>query len=412
MIKLYEKQSNLRECEATVVECTRKDNEVYIKLDQSIFFPEEGGQYADTGVLEYTVPTHSATLDEAENKTTSGEAVNNKKIVKLLDGQIVDGDIIYQVSEEIKCETKVLCKLNWSIRYDRMQNHSGEHILSGLINRKYGFNNIGFHLSDDSMVTLVMDGVLTKEQVMELEQEVNSIIYANLPITDSYPTKEELKDISYRSKIEIDGQVRLITIGDESRTVDICACCAPHVARTGEIGILKVTGVMKMKGGVQISILCGRRALEYINHNLDILGQIASSFTTHADNVTGIIENLKNENIELKSQLSEYREKGIIENIISNPDNRCIFTSDQLSAQNMKNIFNVLTDKCAGYVGIFVGTDEDGYRYYAGGNGLDARELAKIMREGLGAKGGGSEDMIQGKTDSSKEAIEQFWNSI
>lgn len=389
MIKLYEKQSFLKECEAIVTECYKKEDKVYIKLNQSIFFPEEGGQYADTGVLEY-----------------------DGKTVQLLDGQIVNGEIIYQIENEIPSGTAVLCKLDWATRFDRMQNHSGEHILSGLIHSKYGFNNIGFHLSDDAMVTLVVDGVLTREQVMELEQEVNSVIYANLPITDSYPDKEELAIISYRSKIEIDGQVRLITIGEGENIVDVCACCAPHVSRTGEIGILKVTGVMKSKGGVQISILCGRRALEYINHNLDLLNSMAGAFTTHPDNVPGIVDNLKKECMEVKSQLSEYREKGIIDSIEANPETKCIFGDSELSAQNMKNIFNALVEKCQGYVGVFAGDDVAGYRYYAGGNGMDARELAKLMREGLGAKGGGSSEMIQGKTESEKTSIEQFWSTI
>lgn len=389
MIKLYEKQSFLKECEAIVTECYKKEDKVYIKLNQSIFFPEEGGQYADTGVLEY-----------------------DGKTVKLLDGQIVNGEIIYQIENEIPSGTAVLCKLDWATRFDRMQNHSGEHILSGLIHSKYGFNNIGFHLSDDAMVTLVVDGVLTREQVMELEQEVNSVIYANLQITDSYPDKEELANISYRSKIEIDGQVRLITIGEGENIVDVCACCAPHVSKTGEIGILKVTGVMKSKGGVQISILCGRRALEYINHNLDLLNSMAGAFTTHPDNVPGIVDNLKKECMEVKSQLSEYREKGIIDSIEANPETKCIFGDSELSAQNMKNIFNALVEKCQGYVGVFAGDDVAGYRYYAGGNGMDARELAKLMREGLGAKGGGSSEMIQGKTESEKTSIEQFWSTI
>ncbi len=396
MEKLYEKQSFLRECKSTVIYCEKENDEVYIKLDKSIFFPEEGGQYADTGILEL--------LDSNENST--GIAV------KLLDGQIRDGKIIYKVENEIQLGTAVLCKLDWSNRFDRMQNHSGEHILSGLIHNTYGFNNIGFHLSDDDMVTLVVDGVLTREQVMELETRVNSVIYDNVPILDSYPSKEELDSISYRSKIEIEGQVRLITIGEGDDIIDICACCAPHVARTGEIGILKVTGVTKMKGGTQISILCGRRALEYINHNLGTLNQLANAFTTHPDNMPGIVENLKNECIQVKSQLSDYKEKGIIDSIITNPDNRCIFGEGSLSAQNMKNIFNALTDNCKGYVGIFAGSDEDGYRYYAGGNGLNAKELANLMREKIGAKGGGSEEMIQGKTDAAKSQIQQFWATI
>ncbi len=394
MIKLYETNSFIKECTARVISCEEKNNLVYIKLDESIFFPEEGGQYADTGLLEYV--------------DANGE--NNS--VKLLDGQIVDGAIIYQTDHKIDINTEVLCKLDWAKRFDRMQNHSGEHILSGLINRKFGYNNVGFHLSDDDAVTLCMDGILSKEQLLELESEVNAIIYEDLPITDSYPSKEELGNISYRSKIEIEGQVRLITIGDDKQTVDICACCAPHVRTTGQIGILKVTSVTKFKSGVQISILCGRRALEYINHNLDTLNTLSGAFSTHPDNLPAIIDSLKKDNQAVKSELSDYKEKAIIEGIVANPQIRCIFSNNQLSAQNMKNIYNVLVENCTGYVGLFEGSDEEGYRYYAGGNGLNARELANLMREALGAKGGGSEEMIQGKTDADRMSIEDFWKKL
>lgn len=405
MIKLYEKNSFMKECGAEVVSCEVKENKVYIKLNQSIFFPEEGGQHADAGILEYS-----------EN----GEL----KQVKVIDGQIktantvngqnkgVQEEIIYEVESEIQVGIKVLCKLDWTHRYDKMQNHSGEHILSGLINDKFGFNNIGFHLSDEGPVSLVVDGSLIKEQVAELEIEANKVIYENLPIVDTYPSKEELANISYRSKIDIDGQVRLITIGEGERIVDICACCAPHVARTGEIGILKVINIMKAKGGTQISILCGRRALEYINHNLETLNTVANAFSTHPDNVPQIVEGLKNENIKLKSELSDYKEKGIIAAIISKQVGRCAFSNEELSAQNMKNIFNVLVENNEGYVGLFVGNDNDGYRYYAGGQGLNAKELAGKMREKLGAKGGGSEEMIQGKIDSKQSEIEEFWSSL
>lgn len=408
MNKIYETQSYTKTISTTVTSYIEENGKHYITFEDSIFFPEEGGQYADTGVI---------TANGKEIKLLGGEFIKSASAVSTdnPDGRAVlstaETSIRYMVSEQIDTGTSVECVLDWDIRYSRMQNHSGEHIMSGLIHNKYGLENIGFHLSDDGPVTLTMNGVLSYEQVIEIESAANEIIYANMPITDSYPAKEELKAIDYRSKIDIDGQVRLITIGDETRTVDICACCAPHVKRTGEIGIIKVISVINSKGGIQISILCGKRALEYINHQQNTLNSIAQSLSTHADNVPGLVLSHIEEISRLKSELSELREKEYLISVSSMAadDKHLIFSSDELSALNMKNIFNALTSRFDGFVGVFVGNDTDGYRYYAGSRDNDSKELAGRMREELGAKGGGSSEMIQGKINASRDAITEFW---
>ncbi len=393
--KIYEKQSFINEYRTEVSDCIIEDGKVYIKLKESIFFPEEGGQYSDTGSITGNGKTVNVLKGEILGSPTEGET-----------------DIRYLVDDSIEPGMEVLCKLDWDIRFDRMQNHSGEHIISGLVHSRFGYNNVGFHLSDDEPVTLAFDGILTQDQIDEIERDANRIIYMNLAISDSYPSKEELVNITYRSKIDIKAQVRLITIGDEKNLVDICACCAPHVKQTGQIGIIKIISSMKFKGGTQLSILCGRRALEYISHNIDNLKEIAKGFSTHPDNVPAIVSNLKEENMTLNAKVADLTESMIIEKIKSGEYGCLVFTDMDLSASNMKNIYNALTDLKEGYVGLFVGNDDEGYRYYAGGKDMDAKILSEKMRENIGAKGGGSSEMIQGKTDSSKEKIEKFWESI
>ena len=393
--KIYEKQSFINEYRTVVSDCLTENDKVYIKLKESIFFPEEGGQYSDSGSITGNGKTVNVLKGEILGSPTEGET-----------------DIRYLVDDRIEPGTEVLCKLDWDIRFDRMQNHSGEHIISGLVHSRFGYNNVGFHLSDDEPVTLAFDGILTQDQIDEIERDANRIIYMNLAISDSYPSKEELVNITYRSKIDIKAQVRLITIGDEKNLVDICACCAPHVKQTGQIGIIKIISSMKFKGGTQLSILCGRRALEYICHNLDNLKEIAKGFSTHPDNVPAIVSNLKEENMTLNAKVADLTESIIIEKIKSGQYDCLVFTDMDLSASNMKNIYNALTDLKEGYVGLFVGNDDEGYRYYAGGKDMDAKILSEKMRENIGAKGGGSSEMIQGKTDSSKEKIEKFWESI
>lgn len=385
MVKLYEKQSYLSECEAVVTDCFTKDGFVYVRLDRTIFFPEEGGQYADLGELVY----------------------GDNTSVRLLGGEVTDKsgkDIIYRVESEVPVG-EVKCILNWDLRYERMQNHSGEHVLTGTIHNEFGYDNVGFHLSDDGPVTLDMNGVLTWEEVMEMERKANEVIYNNLPITDSYPTGAELANLSYRSKIEIEGQVRLITIGDKDNPIDVCACCAPHVKTTGEIGIIKVISMVNWKGGVRISMLAGRRALRYINDRFDIIRSVTERLTTSFDNVPDIIDGYKKEIGESKALINKTY-VSLAEKICSASGSPFVFFDSDCPMSAMKNILSTLINMTDGYVGVFVGEDGS-YRYMIGSKDKDSRIVASLLKEKLGAKGGGKPDSIQGQVASCKEDIEK-----
>ncbi len=392
MRKLYETQSDLTENSTVITSAYEKDGRFFMTLEESIFFPEEGGQYADTGVLMY-------------------EESRDSVCAHVIDGQIINGEVLYETDVLVVTDTKVHCVLDAQKRRDRMENHSGEHVLTSVIHNKYGFNNVGFHLSDDDFVTLMMDGVLSPEQVYAMEEEANRIVRRDYPIVDSYPTKEELANISYRSKIEIEGQVRLITIGDENETIDVCACCAPHVKSTGQIGIIKVMNVINYKGGILISILCGRRALEYINRQQALLSSVAGSMSTSWENIPDRFNLLSQENASLRLQLSKASEENAVMAVsaMSDADPHCLFEAGDFPQGAMKNVYNRMVETIPGYVGIFVGDDASGYRYYAGGKGLDARTFGNAMRRFLAAKGGGSEEMIQGKVAATKVEIEKFF---
>ena len=395
--KIYEHSSYVKEAETCVTSCERSGDVYKIELADTIFFPNEGGQNADIGKLSF-----------------------DDKVVSVLDGEIVTSEaegkrtrVVYTVSDEVAVGTKVKMILDWDMRYEHMQNHSGEHVITGIIHNTYGFNNVGFHLSDNGPVTLDIDGELSFAQVMEMEKAANEVIYRNLSIIDKYPTKEECSKIDYRCKIDILGQVRLIQIGDDDSPIDVCACCAPHVKSTGEIGIIKVISVSRFKKGTQIAILCGRRALEYINHCQQTLTDIASLLTTHPDNILEIVNSYREEIGALKSELSELREKEIIDNLVKMgaTESHVIFTDLNLSPANMKNIFNALTEHFDDYVGIFVGTKDSGYRYYAGSKTLDTSILATRMKNELDAKGGGKGVMLQGRVEADEESIRKCFIS-
>ena len=286
-----------------------------------------------------------------------------------------------------------------------MQNHSGEHVLTGTIHNEFGYDNVGFHLSDDGPVTLDMNGVLTWEEVMEMERKANEVIYNNLPITDSYPTGAELANLSYRSKIEIEGQVRLITIGDRDNPIDVCACCAPHVKTTGEIGIIKVISMVNWKGGVRISMLAGRRALRYINDRFDIIRSVTERLTTSFDNVPDIIDGYKKEIGESKALINKTY-VSLAEKICSASGSPFVFFDSDCPMSAMKNILSTLINMTDGYAGVFVGEDGS-YRYMIGSKDKDSRIVASLLKEKLGAKGGGKPDSIQGQVASCKEDIEK-----
>lgn len=414
MIKIYETDSYQREVSTTVTECFRENGKIYLRLAETIFFPEEGGQYADTGVLIplQTMASNAVSAGVQGADGGDGSAAGVPDRVHILDGEYRRGNIRYVVDQEIPAGTEVLGILDWDQRFSRMQQHTGEHILTGAIHRRYGYTNVGFHLSDDSPVTLDLSGPLTWEQAMEIEQEANEVIYANLPVHVYFPSREKLAKLDYRSKIEIEGQVRLIGIGEGSRQVDLCACCAPHVANTGEIGLIKIITLQNYKGGVRLGILCGARALAHYRTEWQRLTRLANALSTGVEQVPDSLASLQQELFAAKQTAASLMEAAVLKDIENIPENAAplYFTGEVLSPVVIKNAFNALAARFPEkYVGLFIGDDTAGYRFAAGSIRRNARELAGILKEKLSAKGGGGQDMIQGKVAAGKETIISAW---
>ncbi len=377
--KLYDMDSYATDFEAVVISCEKiedKEECVYqIVLDQTLFSPEEGGQSPDKGIIND---------------------------IEVIDVQIIQGIIYHSTRKMLSPGTQVHGKIDWNHRFNNMQQHSGEHIFSGLVNKIYGYDNVGFHLSNQT-VTMDFNGVLTLQQVEEIEQKVNEVIQSNLPIIVSYPTKEELKDLNYRSKIEIEGQVRIVTILD----TDVCACCAPHVRSTGEIGFLKVMTLQNYKGGVRISILCGFRALYEFRKKNALLTEIASMFSTNQEALPMIIQKLKDTNQALKYELIEMKKDNLNHAIASIPNNQedVILFEDGLDTIIMRNAVNELTKKHTGICGVFTKTEENGYQFILGSSTKDVKDVMAKLKEHLDVRGGGSPTMVQGSVLANKADI-------
>ena len=243
-IKLFDSDAYAADFTASVLSAElnekKKSSHWEIILDRTLFFPEEGGQTPDTGTIE-GYPVIDVQLD--------GNVIRHSvKAKKTGDGQppFIPGQIVRG-------------QIDFAHRFSNMQNHSGEHILSGLVHNRFGYDNVGFHLSDNT-VTLDFNGPLTDEDILWLEQTANRVVWDNKEIRGWYPEPQELESIEYRSKKEIDGPLRLVEIPG----VDMCACCAPHVRRTGEIGLIKVIRTLRERSGIRLTILCGSRALAYM----------------------------------------------------------------------------------------------------------------------------------------------------
>ena len=385
MKKLYYEDVHMTEFEATVTECSydEKKNIYKVVLDQTAFFPEEGGQVADKGTL--TVVDSNVTLP-------------------LLDAHIKKDIIYHYVEREIPVGTLVKGYVDWTQRFDFMQQHSGEHIISGLVNAQYGFDNVGFHLGLQE-VTLDFNGVLTLEQLREIEAKANEAIWKNLPVQIAFPSSEELSALEYRSKLDLTENVRIVTIPG----YDVCACCAPHVDTTGQIGIIKITNVQSHRGGVRVNILCGGRALQDYTTKQNNAAAISASLSVKQDLIAEGVERLKEENFKQK-ELVNTLQANVLKNLAESlptpaQSAHAILFVEPMDDIAIRNLINDLVPKYSGYVGVFWGNDVDGYRYIVGSSSLDCRELATALREKFGAKGGGKAPMIQGNVVATREQL-------
>lgn len=384
--KLFYEDTQMVDFTATVMEATVDDKKrgYWITLDQTAFFPEEGGQSADNGTLD-------------------GQEV--------LDVQIKKDIIRHLVKEPVEIGTTVKGHVDYERRFDFMQQHSGEHIVSGLLHTHYGFTNVGFHLSEKE-VTLDMDGVITLEQLREIELMANQVIWENLPVNISFPSKDTLATMQYRSKIEIEGDVRIVEIPG----VDTCACCAPHVVSTGEIGIIKVLKVQSHRGGVRIHIACGGRALKDYSAKIDICDEAGTKLSVPEERIIMALTKVQEDFASLKYTANELTQQLMAEQVksLSAPsvsENALLFVALNNNLA-IRNTVNALTEKYSGYCGIFAGNDETGYTYIVGSKEKDCRKTAVLLREKLGSKGGGTAAMIQGNVNATKAEIEKLFMMI
>ncbi len=380
--KLYDADSYLTEFECKVVSLYSDDDYIYIETDRTAFFPEGGGQTSDVGYLgdvyvENVQEIDSKILHFVKNSVENAEKLKNKD---------------------------VLCgKIDFKKRFSDMQQHSGEHIVSGVVNSLYGYNNVGFHLGSE-IVTLDFDGELNEEDICKVEDLVNKAVWDNLEIKVLFPTDDELKAMTYRSKIEIEGQVRIVEIPG----VDVCACCAPHVKRTGEIGIVRVVNFERYKGGTRVSILCGERALYDLRHKLKQNRLVSNLTSSKQDETAAAVERLKKDNESLNYTIVGLtRELLALKSESIKEDSRIIVFDNKLQGKLLQDFAISLMDKASEFAACFCG-ENGSYRYCIVSKQVNLQGLCKALNGAFSGRGGGKPEIVQGSLTGSEEEISSF----
>lgn len=376
--KLFYEDGYMREFTAAVCSC-EKDGERYrVVLDRTAFFPEGGGQFGDIGWL--------------------GEAV-------VSDTQEKQGVIFHYTDRPLVAGQQIEGRLDFEERFVRMQQHTGEHILSGVVHRLYGYDNVGFHLGAD-VTTLDFNGELTPEQVREVETLSNRAVFDNLPVEILYPSKEELATLDYRSKIEIEGQVRLVSIPG----IDLCACCAPHLRTTGEIGLIKILACDRHRGGCRMTMVSGMRALEDYRQRQQSVAEVSVELSAPPEMIGEAVRHQKEQTAKLREHLNRLQAsylEGELAKITAETGNVCMFV-EEFDMIAVRNFVNAAMERCGGICGAFVGTDAEGYHYILGSRTVDLRGFAKQLNAAFSGKGGGRPEMVQGSLFGKQEEIRKM----
>ncbi len=378
--KLYYTDAYTSEFDAVVMSCEESKGEYLVTLDSTAFFPEEGGQYADRGTLDG---------------------------INVTDVKERDGIIIHKLVSPVDIGASVHCVINFNERYEKMQCHTGEHIVSGIVRQRLGLNNVGFHLGYDD-VTIDYDGVISDDELHEIELEANRAIYKNIEVKCEFPSDEILSTLDYRSKLELTENIRIVTIDG----YDICACCAPHVRRTGEVGIIKFLDKISYKGGVRIHMLCGFRALADYNARYQATKSISNLLSVKQDNVISGVERVLADTEALKAQLSLIKRNLLANKIstLSKTNDNIIAFEETLDTGYMREFINNAVKFTDGIAAAFIKKDADSYTYIIGSKNTDLKALSDEMKSTLGARGGGSNEMITGTVSKNKEEILDFLN--
>lgn len=375
--KLFYQDAYLKETTAKVLECRKGKHGYEIVLDRTCFYPEGGGQPGDRGTLNG---------------------------IPVTDTHEKDGMVLHYTDSPLEPGTEVTAVIDWARRFDLTQQHSGEHMVSGVVHRIYGYDNVGFHMGAD-MVTIDFSGELTEQQLREVETEVNQRIWLDDAVKCWYPSPEELKEIPYRSKKELTGKVRIA----EFPGADICACCGTHVAHTGEIGLVKIVSVEKFHSGVRVEMLSGGRALRYLTAVQDQNRQVSQLLSAKVMETAKAVKNLADEAERLRQQVYAMENAQFAAKAEQlRGQGNVLVKMDGLSADGVRRAAIAIQETCGGRAAVFSGDEENGYKYAVGEPDGNLRDWVKELNGALHGRGGGKPGFVQGSVAAKWDEIVAF----
>lgn len=377
MNKLYYDSAYIKEFEAQVLSCQEGKKGWEITLSATAFYPEGGGQPADTGILGN---------------------------VRVTDVHEKDGQVVHYTDGPLPVGEMVRGVIDWDRRFQHMQEHSGEHLVSGLIHQRFGYDNVGFHMGTDE-VTIDFNGTLEWADLMAIEEKANGMIWENLEISAVYPEKDELDAMEYRSKKELTGAVRIVSIPGG----DVCACCGTHVERTGEIGLVKFLSMIHYKGGVRISLLCGKRAVEDYERKRGQVQRISVLLSARPGEIARAVEKLKDEEAKLQEKLVAAYDKLLASEVrgIKEGDGDIFILEPDFEAIQLRHLVNRLLEEKKGRTVLALGGATEGsFLYVLGSRDGDMRRLSRELNGLLNGRGGGSAQMAQGTFFATKDQLQ------
>lgn len=376
--KLYYQDAFLKECSARVISCEQGKHGWEVVLDRTVFYPEGGGQPGDRG-----------TLNEIQVRDTHEK----------------NGEVVHYCAEPVAVGSEVTAKIDWDYRFDLMQQHSGEHIFSGLLHRKYGYHNVGFHLGADT-VTVDFDGEVDDAGLREIERLANEAIWRNDPVQILYPSQEELDSLVYRSKKALTGQVRIVRFPHS----DVCACCGTHVIAAGQVGMIKALSCVKFHDGVRIEIVCGRRAYDFACMSADQNHQVSMLLSARLHETAALTQRLLNEKAALGQRVTALENAAFARIAEEVKDCGDVFMiREPMSPDAVRRLADAVLGSCAGKCAVFAGDDENGYKYAIADPNGDVRDLVKRLNEALHGRGGGKPNFAQGSVQATAEQIDSFF---
>lgn len=379
--KLFYKDVYQKTFEATITDCREGKNGYEIILDRTAFYPEGGGQPGDTGYLQ----------------------IGDQK-VEITDTHEKDGEILHFCGQPLEVGSKVIGTIDWNRRFSLMQNHSGEHIVSGLVHSKFGYDNVGFHMGKDT-VTIDFNGEFTVEDMWEFEKAANERVWANEKVDITSYTEEEAKSVEYRSKKELHGMVRVVTFPN----ADVCACCGTHVSYTGEIGLIKLISLQKFKGGMRMEMLSGRKAMEYVEEICRQNQQISVALSAKPLETAQAVEHLKKTQMDQQFHMGALEQK-LFQNMAKQYEGSgsVLIFEEGLAADSVRKLAAEIMETCEGRCVVCSGDDETGYKYAMGEKDGDLRALVKEFNSTLNGRGGGKPFFAQGSVSATRKEIEEF----